>query len=287
MPVRKYRNSLAEPLAARSLDGLGGRSVAIDRRPEFPAKHVEAAGVIDVLMGNEDGVDGRGLDAGGLQPRANLARAQTAIDEQTAGGSLDQGAISGAARAEDGHSEHDEINAPGDGTRQSESKESNCRCFRKVLPPSITPIYPRESLHSTILGADSWVHDESSLDRVGGGACIACGLGARGDVVGGIDACSSARGAGGEIEYRKREADQAARRRQRRRRALESESAQLRAARAMAGARLEPEASPMPEDETKAKGRADFWRRCSRTPQCARCWRPSRRSRCGDSIRIS
>ncbi len=68
--------------------------------------------MIDMLVGDEDGVDVRRIDGRRRQPGANLARAQAAIDEQAAGGGLDQGAISGAARAEDGHSEHEAINAP-------------------------------------------------------------------------------------------------------------------------------------------------------------------------------
>jgi hypothetical protein len=103
---------LAASLAHGALDGIGGKRVAIDRGPELFAKNVEAAGVIAMLVCDEDGVDGRGVDGRRREPGANLARAEAAIDEKAAGGSLDQGAISGAARAEDGHSEHDEINAP-------------------------------------------------------------------------------------------------------------------------------------------------------------------------------
>jgi len=55
-----------------------------------------------VLVGDKDGVDAGGIDGGLGEPGANLARAETAIDEKAAGMGLDQGAISRATRAEDG-----------------------------------------------------------------------------------------------------------------------------------------------------------------------------------------
>ena len=98
--------------AARTLDGFGGKGVAEDRGLEFFAKDIKAADMVAVLVRDEDGVDGRGVDGCGGEPAANLPRTEAAIDEKAAGRGLDKGAVSRAARAEDGHSEHEEMNAP-------------------------------------------------------------------------------------------------------------------------------------------------------------------------------
>ncbi len=115
---------LAEPFAARALDGIGGEGVAIDGGLEFFAEYIEAAGVIDVLVGDEDGVDGCGIDASGYKAGAHLAGAEAAIDEETALGGLDEGAVAGAAGAEDGHSEHEAINASGVGGKANRIGEN-------------------------------------------------------------------------------------------------------------------------------------------------------------------
>jgi len=65
-----------------------------------------------MLVGDEDGIDGGGIDGSGIEPGADLAGAEAAIDQEAAGRALDEGAIACATRAEDGHSEHEEMNAP-------------------------------------------------------------------------------------------------------------------------------------------------------------------------------
>ena len=103
---------LAEPLPAGALDGIGGEGVAIDGGLEFLAEDIETRGMIDMLMRDQDGVDGGGIDAGLAKAGADLPGAQAAIDQETALRGLDQGAVSGAPGAEDGHSQHPFINAP-------------------------------------------------------------------------------------------------------------------------------------------------------------------------------
>jgi hypothetical protein len=75
---------LAAIFAAGALDGIGGEGVTIDRGVKFFAEYVEAAGVIDVLVGDKDGVDAGGIDGGIGKPGANLARAEAAIDKKAA-----------------------------------------------------------------------------------------------------------------------------------------------------------------------------------------------------------
>lgn len=115
---------LAAGAGIRTLNRIRGKGVAKNRSSKFLAENLDPCGVIDVFMGNKDGVDGRGFYRSSRKAGANLAGTEPAINQQAAGGGLDESAISGAARAEDGHSEHMQINGPGTLGKQSDSEKS-------------------------------------------------------------------------------------------------------------------------------------------------------------------
>jgi len=98
---------LRAPLVRGTLNGIGGKGVAVNRGVKLIAEDVEPAGVINVLVGDENGADGAGINGSRCQPRANLACAEPAVDKESGRGGLDERTISGASRAEDGHSQHE------------------------------------------------------------------------------------------------------------------------------------------------------------------------------------
>ena len=73
---------------------------------KFPAEHFEAANVIAMFVGEEDAVELRGSDSALFEPHDDLACAQPAIDQEPAMIGRDERAISRAAAAEHGQSEH-------------------------------------------------------------------------------------------------------------------------------------------------------------------------------------
>ena len=73
---------------------------------KFPAEHFEAADVIAVLVGEKNAVELVRGDPAQREPEHELARAQSAIDEQPAMIGCDERAISGAAAPEHGQTEH-------------------------------------------------------------------------------------------------------------------------------------------------------------------------------------
>jgi hypothetical protein len=94
---------LAEPEAT---NGLGRLRVAINRKGKFPAKHLQPANVIAMLMSKKQSIELLGGDTALLKPDYDLARAQSAIDQNPAVIGGNKSAIPGTAAAEHGQAEH-------------------------------------------------------------------------------------------------------------------------------------------------------------------------------------
>jgi len=94
---------LAQPEAT---NGLGRLRVAINWNGKFPAKHLQAANVIAMLMSKKQSIELLGGDAALLKPHDDLARAQSAIDQNPAVIGGNESAIPGAAAAEHRQAEH-------------------------------------------------------------------------------------------------------------------------------------------------------------------------------------
>jgi len=91
---------------AEATNGLGRLRVAINRKGEFPAKHLQPANVIAMLMGKKQSIELLGGDTALLKPDHDLARAQSAIDQNPAVIGGNKSAIPGTAAAEHGQAEH-------------------------------------------------------------------------------------------------------------------------------------------------------------------------------------
>jgi hypothetical protein len=91
---------------AEATNGLGRLRVAINRKGKFPAKHLQPANVIAMLMGKKQSIELLGGDTALLKADHDLARAQSAIDQNVAMTGGNESAIPGAAAAEHGQTEH-------------------------------------------------------------------------------------------------------------------------------------------------------------------------------------
>ena len=91
---------------AEATNGLGRLRVAINWNGKFPAKHFQPANVIAMLMCKKQTVELLGGDATLLKADDDLARAQSAIDQNVAMTGGNESAIPGAAAAEHGQTEH-------------------------------------------------------------------------------------------------------------------------------------------------------------------------------------
>jgi hypothetical protein len=91
---------------AEATNGLGRLRIAINRKGEFPAKHLQPANVIAMLMSEKQSIELLGGDTALLQPDDDLARAESAIDQNAAVIGGNESAIPGAAAAEHGQAEH-------------------------------------------------------------------------------------------------------------------------------------------------------------------------------------
>src|SRR6266516_5794357 len=88
---------LAQPEAT---NGLGRLRVAINWNGKFPAKHLQPANVIAMLMSKKQSIELLGGDVALLKPHDDLARAQSAIDQNPAVIGGNKSAIPGAAAAD-------------------------------------------------------------------------------------------------------------------------------------------------------------------------------------------
>ena len=91
---------------AEATNGLGRLRVAINWNGKFPAKHLQPANVIAMLMSQKQAIELLRGDAALLKPDDDLARAQSAIDQNVAMTGGNESAIPGAAAAEHGQTEH-------------------------------------------------------------------------------------------------------------------------------------------------------------------------------------
>ena len=94
---------LTQPEAA---NGLGGLRIAVNWNGKLPAKHLQSANVIAMLVSKKQSIELLGGNATLLKPHYDLARAQSAIDQNVAMTGGNEGAIPGAAAAEHGQTEH-------------------------------------------------------------------------------------------------------------------------------------------------------------------------------------
>jgi hypothetical protein len=69
---------------AEATNGLGGLCVAINWNGKFPAKHLQPANVIAMLMSKKKSIELLGGDTALLKPDNDLARAQSAINQNPA-----------------------------------------------------------------------------------------------------------------------------------------------------------------------------------------------------------
>ena len=86
-----------------------GEGVAIDRHVKLPAKHLEPADVIAVLVREEHTIELLGRDPAKPEAMNQLTCTEPAIDEEPAMVGHEQGRISGAATSEHREAEHDRL----------------------------------------------------------------------------------------------------------------------------------------------------------------------------------
>jgi hypothetical protein len=94
---------LTEPEATH---GLGGLRIAVNWNGKLPAKHLQPANVIAMLVSKKQSIELLGGNATLLKPDYDLARAQSAIDQNPAVIGGNKSAIPGTAAAEHGQAEH-------------------------------------------------------------------------------------------------------------------------------------------------------------------------------------
>jgi uncharacterized protein len=87
---------------------------------KFPAKHVEAANVIAMLVGEEDTIELVGSDSALREAQDKLARTQAAVDQQPAMIGRDERAVSRAPAPEHRQSEHVRLCSGRDWNSQTE-----------------------------------------------------------------------------------------------------------------------------------------------------------------------
>ena len=78
-----------------------GPAAAEQAHPELPGERGRPAGVVGVLVGEDDRGERGGIDPRGLEALGHLAGAQAGVDEQPRGRRLDHGGVARAARPED------------------------------------------------------------------------------------------------------------------------------------------------------------------------------------------
>jgi hypothetical protein len=91
---------------AETTNGLGRLRVAIDWNGKFPAKHLQPANVIAMLVRKKQAIELFGGDPTLLKADDDLARAQSPINQNPAVIGGNESAIPGAAAAEHGQTEH-------------------------------------------------------------------------------------------------------------------------------------------------------------------------------------
>ena len=87
-------------------NGLGRLRIAVNWNGKLPAKHLQSANVIAMLVSKKQSIELLGDNATLLKPDDDLAGAQSAIDQNVAMTGGNESAIPGAAAAEHGQTEH-------------------------------------------------------------------------------------------------------------------------------------------------------------------------------------
>ena len=87
-------------------NGLGGLRIAVNWNGKLPAKYLQSANVIAMLVSEKQSIELLGDNATLLKPDDDLAGTQSAIDQNVAMTGGNEGAIPGAAAAEHGQTEH-------------------------------------------------------------------------------------------------------------------------------------------------------------------------------------
>lgn len=82
-------------------DDVGGIPGGVEGDGEFFQEILQAAGVIAVLVGEEDGAEAGGIDPEGGEAEGELLGGEAGIDEDAGGAALEDGGVSGGAGAED------------------------------------------------------------------------------------------------------------------------------------------------------------------------------------------
>ena len=97
---------LAQALALAPQDFRRERIAVDGQRSVFAAEHLQAAGVVAVLVREQHAVEFLGAEARLFQAHDDLARAQARVDQQPAVVGGQEGAVARAAAAQDGEGEH-------------------------------------------------------------------------------------------------------------------------------------------------------------------------------------
>ncbi len=91
---------------AEATSGVGRLRIAVNWNGKFPAKYFESTNMVAVLMGEKQAIELLRGHAALFEPDDDLARAQSAIDKNSAVTGGNEGAIPGAAAAEHCQAEH-------------------------------------------------------------------------------------------------------------------------------------------------------------------------------------
>ena len=93
---------LSQPIAACRLVGLGGD---VDRQAELAMENAHAAGVVNVVVGNQNGIDAGDVPAMSGQPLLGLAPADPGVEQQldAAGFHIDAVAVAAGLERNDVH----------------------------------------------------------------------------------------------------------------------------------------------------------------------------------------
>jgi hypothetical protein len=101
---------------------------------KFPAKHFKTANMIAVLVGEKHAIELVGSDSALGETQDELARAQSAVDEQAAMIGRDERAVSGAPTAEHRQTEHVRLVADATGILKR-----NCRWAAEKISFALRP----------------------------------------------------------------------------------------------------------------------------------------------------
>jgi len=88
------------------LEGLSGKDVGVDGDGAFAQEDIDAARVVAVLMGDEDGIKVIGGNAEHFEAKDELLGAESGIDEDAGVTTLNEGSITTTTASENCHLNH-------------------------------------------------------------------------------------------------------------------------------------------------------------------------------------